>query len=365
MISARTKIKFREFLVNFSIREISNLFDAEGIQPVESMFSGSGQRRKLVEDYYAGIDFSKPIEANKILRVYESILIPLKTANSSEFQFLFSWLESDGYVFKDNKLVEKSKDDVVQPEEVSHIWEEEKVRVFVSHRDKHKKEVREMCDRLSLRGFSCFVAHESILPMTTWKNEIMKALQTMDACICYITNDFYESEWTNQEVGYAISKGVPIFLYSADKTDPKGFLLDIQAVKSGEKSLVDCLQQRFPDIPFIKKRSLELFEDAKDGSYNHAKEMFMHLLNLSFTNKDIDFIVSSFLAKATYSNQLKAVLSDPIKIEHKSHPKLKNFEFYRDFLNEVIFPQHTLRKLEIKEVKPHCFRIYDNGKEVI
>jgi hypothetical protein len=87
--------------------------------------------------------------------------------------------------------------------EVVHIWDQRKLRFFISHRDNHKAEAKKLGQELEKVGISSFVAHDSIQAMSTWKIEIMKALQTMDAFICFITSDFYESVWTNQEVGLA------------------------------------------------------------------------------------------------------------------------------------------------------------------
>jgi hypothetical protein len=87
------------------------------------------------------------------------------------------------------------------------IWEEGKIRIFISHKDEKKIEAKKLAVILDSLGVSSFVAHDSIQPMLTWKNEIYKALQTMDAFVCFITEDYYGSVWTNQEIGFALAKG--------------------------------------------------------------------------------------------------------------------------------------------------------------
>lgn len=74
LIHPRTRTAFREHLVGCVLREISDLFDGEGIDcsPVEPNISG--MRRSLVEQYYATVDWTNPSDVNKVLRVYEGIL---------------------------------------------------------------------------------------------------------------------------------------------------------------------------------------------------------------------------------------------------------------------------------------------------
>lgn len=228
-------------------------------------------------------------------------------------------------------------------DEVSHIWTPNKLRFFISHRDKHKAQANKLSSELESYGISCFVAHDSIQAMSTWKNEIMKALQTMDACLCYITNDFYDSEWTNQEVGYALAKGVPIYLYSADKTDPRGFKLDTQAIKSGLPELVNCIKKDFSEHAKFKNMFVQNFVNAINGSFDGAKIRFFDLIGLEFNDSEIEKIAEAFSAKAKYINQLSAILYDPLREDHKKHPRLRNYTHYREYLNNDIFSKHSAK----------------------
>lgn len=55
------------------------------------------------------------------------------------------------------------------------IWKTSLVRLFISHRDKHKIEANALAQALEPYGISSFVAHDSIQPMTVWQNEILRA----------------------------------------------------------------------------------------------------------------------------------------------------------------------------------------------
>jgi hypothetical protein len=58
----------------------------------------------------------------------------------------------------------------------------------------------------------------------TWQQEIEKGLETMEVMLAFITDDFHDSVWTNQEVGYALGKGVPIIPVKFGRNDPDGFI---------------------------------------------------------------------------------------------------------------------------------------------
>ena len=57
---------------------------------------------------------------------------------------------------------------------------------------------------------SCFVAHVDIHPTKEWQDEIESALSSMDGFVALLTDKFHESDWTDQEVGFALARGVPI-----------------------------------------------------------------------------------------------------------------------------------------------------------
>lgn len=109
------------------------------------------------------------------------------------------------------------------------IWIAGLVRLFISHRDAHKVVAYELAGALELYGISSFVAHDTIRPRAQWRAEIMKGLQTMEVMLAFITDDF-ESAYTNQEVGYALGKGIPVVSLKLGKMAPPGFLSEEQAV---------------------------------------------------------------------------------------------------------------------------------------
>lgn len=120
---------------------------------------------------------------------------------------------------------------VVPPDATKRIWGDDGFRVFLSHKSEVKKETAEIKDGLRLFGISCFVAHEDIHPTKAWQDEIENALASMDGFVALMTDSFHDSDWTDQEVGYAVARGVPIIAVRLGK-DPYGFIGKFQALSS-------------------------------------------------------------------------------------------------------------------------------------
>jgi hypothetical protein len=118
----------------------------------------------------------------------------------------------------------------LNPDTIS-FWVPGHLRLFISHRDAHKAAARELADALSAFGISAFVAHDTIEPMKTWQQEIEKGLETMEIMLAFVTDDFHDSVWTNQEIGYALGRGVPIIPVKFERKDPDGFIGRTQALK--------------------------------------------------------------------------------------------------------------------------------------
>ena len=119
----------------------------------------------------------------------------------------------------------------VSADATKRIWGDEAFRVFLSHKVNVKKETAELKARLRLFGVSCFVAHEDINPTTAWQDEIENALASMDGLVALMTANFHDSDWTDQEVGYAFARGVPIIAVRLGK-DPYGFIGKFQGLSS-------------------------------------------------------------------------------------------------------------------------------------
>lgn len=131
---------------------------------------------------------------------------------------------------------------VVLPDATQRIWGDGGFRLFLSHKAGVKKETAELKARLGAFGISCFVAHEDIHPTKAWQDEIENALASMDGFVALMTDDFHNSDWTDQEVGYALARGVPMIAVRLGMY-PYGFIAKFQALSSSwENAPVDILK---------------------------------------------------------------------------------------------------------------------------
>lgn len=120
---------------------------------------------------------------------------------------------------------------VIPPDASKRIWGDSGFRLFFSHKSEVKKETSELKDQLQAFGVSCFVAHEDIHPTKAWQDEIENALASMDGFVALMTENFHDSDWTDQEVGFAFARGVPIIAVRLGK-NPYGFIGKFQGLSS-------------------------------------------------------------------------------------------------------------------------------------
>ena len=129
---------------------------------------------------------------------------------------------------------------------VKRLWPEGSFRVFMSHKTEVKKKVADLKERLARFGVASFVAHEDIQPTREWREEIENALASMDVFVALLTDKFHESDWTDQEVGYALARGVPMVAVKLGR-DPYGFIGKFQALTStwdnAHKALIPLLMK--------------------------------------------------------------------------------------------------------------------------
>jgi hypothetical protein len=118
----------------------------------------------------------------------------------------------------------------VSKKAIKRIWEEDNhYRLFLRHKSEVSKKVTALKNRLKVYGVSAFVAHANIQATRQWQDEIENALYSMDALAAIMTEDFHESNWTDQEVGFALGRHVPVIPLRLGR-NPYGFLARIQAL---------------------------------------------------------------------------------------------------------------------------------------
>lgn len=111
LISKKTRYEFQEWLVSWTLRTIKDLFDRHNIEyvsiPEENL--PSGQRRSLVQCYYASVNWTNPKDVRRVLDAYEDILVEF-SSESEEKQRLIRFLEKDGYLYENGRIVSQALD---------------------------------------------------------------------------------------------------------------------------------------------------------------------------------------------------------------------------------------------------------------
>jgi TIR domain len=175
--------------------------------------------------------------------------------------------------------------------EVRHLWKDGCLRLFLSHIALYKVQASDLKDALAKRGISAFVAHEDIEPALEWPNEISLALRSMHALAALITPDFRRSNWTDQEVGWALGRGVPVMPVRLG-ADPNGFAAKIQAIPGSLDSLdsladavVQALLRHRQTRGQMRRALVKAFENS--DSFATAKRLKQLVVAISdFTDEE-------------------------------------------------------------------------------
>lgn len=154
-------------------------------------------------------------------------------------------------------------------EEAARIWEPDTLHLFLSHVSAHKEHVGEMKAALRRYGISAFVAHEDIEPNLEWQNEIELALGSMHALCALLTPEFHGSNWTDQEVGFALGRSVPVISVRLGM-DPYGFIGKNQGLR-GKLDSPAPLALSISEILLREARTKIVMRDALVGGLVQAK----------------------------------------------------------------------------------------------
>jgi TIR domain-containing protein len=129
------------------------------------------------------------------------------------------------------------------------------------------KEANKLKTQLRIYGVSAFVAHTSIRATLQWQNEIERALYSMDALAALMTEEFHASHWTDQEVGFALGRHVPVIPVRLGR-NPYGFLARIQALSCNWSNA----PERIIEVLIRHEGMFEAYVQAiRDcGSYDNA-----------------------------------------------------------------------------------------------
>lgn len=191
---------------------------------------------------------------------------------------------------KDNILIELAQhvgflfEEVPKPGIDPPFWRKRMFRVFITHLSSEKVLAAQLQEALLTYGISGFVAHNDIEPTLEWQTQIETALATADSLVALLHPDFHASKWTDQEIGFAMGRGLPVFAVRFGQ-DPYGFIGRFQGFVGGGKTLEALASELFEAYRKNKQSQkrmgevlLNLFEDS--SSFIAAKERIGYLEHL-------------------------------------------------------------------------------------
>jgi nucleoside 2-deoxyribosyltransferase len=139
------------------------------------------------------------------------------------------------------------------------FWRKGYFRLFVSHLAEFREEAASLQEQLTGCGVSAFVAHNDIAPSAEWQNEIEAALATADCLVALLRPGFHASKWTDQEVGYAMGRSLPVFSVRLGE-DPYGFIGRFQAFQGSKKDAATLATEVFEVLVKHKQTSRRMTE---------------------------------------------------------------------------------------------------------
>jgi TIR domain len=199
--------------------------------------------------------------------------------------------------------------DFVFPSTQVACWGNGTLRLFISHLAKERQLAADLKNSFLKFEISSFVAHNDIEPTKEWQDEIEGALASCDVLVALLHPDFHASNWTDQEIGFAMGRGVPTFAVRLGK-DPYGFIGRFQAFNGIGKSAESLAREIFKAC--LKKKTLQsklaeslvrLFENS--GSFAQSRERIGYLEELevwdkSFSERIENAVKANFQIRESY-----------------------------------------------------------------
>jgi len=274
----------QEILVNARVR----IVEERSFNNWNEGASGHELHLELPQDLYLSV-----VRQKEILRV--AIRDDLNTIHNVQNEFIeevyleaearedIDWRRESGLVRTGRKHVPATVE--------NRIWGDG-YRVFLSHKAEVKEKAIDLKNTLALYGVSAFVAHTDICPTKEWQEEIESALSSMECFVALMTEGFHDSFWTDQEVGYALGRGVPMIAVKLD-IDPYGFIGKFQALSckwtnAPEKILKLLVQHsRMIDTYVEAVRTCKRFDDG-----NKLAKILPDIDRLA--DQQVDLLVSAF-----------------------------------------------------------------------
>ena len=156
------------------------------------------------------------------------------------------------------------------------FWEPFHFKLFLSHLSSFKATTAQLQAALRKFGISAFVAHVDIEPTREWQDEIEAGLHSMDALVAILMPGFKESNWTDQEVGVAVGRGV-LVVPIIKGLNPYGFISKYQGLNASGKKVGEIADELFRILtssPKTRAKMLSCLTETTLQSKSEAEALF-------------------------------------------------------------------------------------------
>ncbi len=156
------------------------------------------------------------------------------------------------------------------------FWEPFHFKLFLSHLSSFKATTGQLQSALRKFGISAFVAHVDIEPTREWQDEIEAGLHSMDALAAILMPGFKESNWTDQEVGVAVGRGVFVIPIIRG-LNPYGFISKYQGLNASGKNVGEVAAEIFRILsasPKTRARMLSCLTETTLQSKSESEALF-------------------------------------------------------------------------------------------
>jgi len=226
-------------------------------------------------------------------------------------------------------------------------------KIFISHAHEDRIIAGALKTSLENIGYQAFVAHDDIIPATTFNVEIAKALDECKVFIVILSQYSNKSQWVSQEIGYAYAKNAFIIPIKTDSEDPKAFIALIQALPfhiSGNqhfhdnmdiydscaslvRSLINAQKKGIPPSS-IDKLINELISSS---NYNQSSAYFKNLDKVSvFSEEQVDKLLDAALMNDQVSGTFAAKpFYDRLLTKNRHYGDKEKIEKVRNLFSEL------------------------------
>ena len=173
-------------------------------------------------------------------------------------------------------------------------------RIFITHLDTQRQMATLVKDALENEGIMGFVAHEDIQDSSEWRRSIKQELDETHGLLVLVTEGIENSVWCLQEIGWALSRKIPIAVINFGQRAPNlGFLSDIQFIRGNEtmeklaSRVVPILRTNPVVAPMLRQYVIETFINS--GSFSRTRSNWIKLKQLEgFTDDEKAQILDAF-----------------------------------------------------------------------